>query len=134
MSREEMTARVVRAVRHPALTILGHPTGRLLLTRAGYAIDLRAVIDAAAEAGVAIEINANPHRLDLDWREVRQAAERGVLIAINPDAHSTAGLEHVAYGVNMARKAGLGPERILNCWTTNEVERYFAERKQARQA
>jgi endonuclease III len=117
MSSEEMTARVIRAVRHPPLTILGHPTGRLLLTRAGYAIDLEAVIDAAAEAGVAIEINANPHRLDLDWREVRHAAERGVLIAINPDAHSTAGLEHVAYGVNMARKAGLGPERILNCWT-----------------
>ncbi len=131
MSEEEMTARVIRAVRHPSLTMLGHPTGRLLLSREGYAIDLRAVIDAAAEAGVAIEINANPHRLDLDWRHVAYAAERGVLIAINPDAHSTAGLEHVSFGVSMARKAGLEARRILNCWPLDEVAAYFAERKQA---
>src|SRR5690606_13179101 len=115
--------------RHPSLTILGHPTGRLLLTRAGYALDVRAVIDAAAEAGVVVEINANPHRLDLDWREVRYAAGRGVLIAINPDAHSTAGLAHVAFGVNMARKAGLEPRQILNCWTLKEIEAYLAARK-----
>jgi DNA polymerase (family 10) len=130
MSEEEMTARVIRAVRHPALTMLGHPTGRLLLTREGYAIDVRAVIDAAAEEGVVVEINANPHRLDLDWRHVGYAAERGVLIAINPDAHSTSGLEHVAFGVNMARKAGLEARQILNCWTLDEVAAYFAERKQ----
>lgn len=130
MSETEMTARVIRAVRHPAMTILGHPTGRLLLTREGYAVDVRAVIDAAAGAGVAIEINANPHRLDLDWRHVRYAAERGVLIAINPDAHSVAGLEHVAFGVGMARKAGLEARQILNCWTLDEVAAYFAERKQ----
>ncbi|HET8656290.1 MAG TPA: DNA polymerase/3'-5' exonuclease PolX [Longimicrobiaceae bacterium] len=132
--RAEMTERVLRAVRNPRLTILGHPTGRLLLGREGYAIDLRAVIDAAAQAGVVIEINANPHRLDLDWREVRYAVERGVLIAINPDAHSTAGLRDVAYGVNAARKAGLEPSRILNCWTLNEVERFLAERKHRREA
>lgn len=132
MPRDEMTKRMIRAVRHPALTILGHPTGRLLLSREGYDVDVRAVIDAAAEAGVAIEINANPHRLDLDWREVRYAAERGVIIAIDPDAHSVKALEHVAFGVNMARKAGLEPARILNCWTVEEVERYLAERKQSR--
>jgi DNA polymerase (family 10) len=127
---EEMTERILRAVRSPELTILGHPTGRLLLSRAGYALDLRRVIDAAAEVGVAIEINANPHRLDLDWREARYAAGRGVVLAINPDAHSVPGLEHVAYGVSMARKAGLEPRQILNCWPPEEVEAFFAERKQ----
>ncbi|MBW3629662.1 MAG: DNA polymerase/3'-5' exonuclease PolX [Gemmatimonadetes bacterium] len=134
MAREEMTARMLRAVRNPYLTILGHPTGRLLLTRKGYDVDVRQLIDAAAERGVIIEINANPHRLDLDWREVRVAAAKGVLIAINPDAHSVNALQHVAYGVNMARKAGLAPEQILNCWPLDRVERYIAERKQAREA
>jgi DNA polymerase (family 10) len=134
MSREAMTARLIRAVRNPRLTILGHPTGRLLLRREGYAVDLAAVVDAAAEAGVVIEINAHPNRLDLDWREVRSAAARGVLIAINPDAHSVDALDHVAYGVNIARKAGLEPRQILNCWSRKEVEAYFAERKQASQA
>ena len=81
-----------------------------------------------------VEINADPHRLDLDWREARYAAERGVLVAIDPDAHSTAGLDNVAYGVNMARKAGLGPRQILNCWTLEEVEEYFAERTRRREA
>jgi DNA polymerase (family 10) len=134
MSEDEMTARVVRAVRHPSLTVLGHPTGRLLLTREGYALDVEAVLEAAAEAGVVVEINANPHRLDLDWRHVRRAAAMGIVIAINPDAHSIAALEHVAFGVNMARKAGLGPRQILNCWSLEEVEGYFAGRKQARPA
>jgi DNA polymerase (family X) len=134
MSAEEMTARVVRAVRNPYLTMLGHPTGRLLLTRRGYELDLGQVIEAAVESGVIIEINANPHRLDLGWREVREAVARGVLIAINPDAHSINGLDHAAYGVNVARKAGLAPERIVNCWTLDRVERYLAERKQAREA
>ena len=131
MPEREMTERVVRAVTNPFLTILGHPTGRLLLTRKGYAIDIRKVIDVAAERGVVIEINSNPHRLDLDWREVRYAVERGVLIAINPDAHSVVALDHVAFGVNMARKAGLDPERVLNCWSLEEVERYFAQRRKA---
>lgn len=131
MSETEMTERVIRAVRNPALTILGHPTGRLLLTREGYALDVPAVLEAAAAAGVVVEINANPHRLDLDWRHVRRAAELGIRIAINPDAHSVKALEHVAYGVNMARKAGLGPRQILNCWSLEEVEEYLARRKQA---
>lgn len=129
MAGEEMTARIVAAVRNPALTILGHPTGRLLLRREGYAVDVRAVVEAAAEAGVVIEINANPNRLDLDWRDVRYALELGVLIAINPDAHSVRELDNVAFGVNMARKAGLAPSRVLNCWSLEEVESYLAERK-----
>lgn len=130
MAEPEMTARMVRAVRNPYLTMLGHPTGRLLLTRDAYAVDVRAVLDAAAEAGVIVEINANPHRLDLDWRHLRYATGRGILIAINPDAHSTRGLDHVAFGVDIARKAGLEPRQVINTWTLDEVERYLAERKQ----
>lgn len=130
LSEVEMTARVIRAIENPHLTILGHPTGRLLLTRNAYAIDVNAVIDAASEHGVTIEINADPHRLDLDWRHVRYAAERGVVIPINPDAHSTAGLDNVAYGVNVARKGWLGARQVLNTWTLDEIETYFAERKQ----
>jgi DNA polymerase (family X) len=129
LTEAQMTERVVRAVRNPRLTILGHPTGRLLLRRDGYALDVAAVLDAAAEAGVVVEINANPHRLDLDWRHLRYAAERGVLIAINPDAHSTAALADVEYGINAARKGGLEASRILNTWTEDEVEAYFAGRK-----
>jgi DNA polymerase (family X) len=124
-----MTERVVRAVYSPHLTILGHPTGRLLLTREGYAIDIDAVIAAAAETGVAIEINAHPHRLDLGWRHVRSAAAAGVLIAINPDAHSVAALDHVTYGIHVARKAGLQPRQVLNTWPLDEVLDYLARRR-----
>jgi DNA polymerase (family X) len=90
-----------------------------------------AVIEAASECGVVIEINANPNRLDLDWRDVRYAVDLGVLIAINPDAHSVRELENVAFGVNMARKAGLAPQQVLNCWSLKEIEEYFAERKRS---
>lgn len=130
MPEAEMTGRIIRAVRHPRLTILGHPTGRLLLTREGYAVDVDAVLEAAAAAGVAVEINANPRRLDLDWRHVRRAAELGIPIAVNPDAHSIAALDHVAFGINMARKAGLEPRQVLNTWPVEEIARYFGQRKQ----
>ncbi len=133
-TREEMTERIVKAVHDPALTILGHATGRLLLRREGYPVDVRAVIEAASECGVVIEINANPNRLDLDWRDVRYAVELGVLIAINPDAHSVAELQNVAFGVNMARKAGLSPDQILNCWSLEEIEEYLSERRSRREA
>lgn len=132
MERSEMTRRMVKAVRNPALTILGHPTGRLLLTRDGYAVEVASVLKEAARSGIVIEINANPHRLDLDWRHVREAAELGILIAINPDAHSVVALDHVAFGINMARKAGLEPRQVLNTWPVDQVKEYFAERKQSR--
>src|SRR5690606_12071427 len=122
----------VAAIRNPALTMLGHPTGRLLLTRAGYPLDIAKVLKAAARAGVVIEINANPHRLDLDWRHVREAAALGIIISINPDAHSVMALDHVVFGVNMARKAGLEPRQVLNTWTLDEVTEYFAARKEGR--
>src|SRR5690606_23067323 len=99
LSQAEQTARVLKALENPHLTFLGHPTGRLLLSREGYAIDMDAVIEAAAERGVGIEINANPWRLDMDWRLWRRAAELGVRTAINPDAHSVDGLDDVRYGV-----------------------------------
>ncbi|MGB0258743.1 MAG: DNA polymerase/3'-5' exonuclease PolX, partial [Coraliomargarita sp.] len=100
-SEEDMTARVIRAIEHPATTMLGHPTGRLLLRREPYKIDLQKVIDAAIANKVIIEINANPRRLDMDWRLWRRAAERGLMCAINPDAHSTEGLGYFAAGVNI---------------------------------
>jgi DNA polymerase (family 10) len=128
-NEDEMTARVIRAVEHPATTMLGHPTGRLLLRREPYRIDLRKVIDACIDNRVIIEINANPRRLDLDWRLWRRAAERGLICAINPDAHSTEGLKYFEAGVNMARKGWLGPDHILNCRDAAGVQRWFDERK-----
>lgn len=132
MPRREMTDRIVRAVSHPALTILGHATGRLLLTRSGYEVDVREVIDACAAHGVAIEINADPHRLDVDWHHARYAVEKGVLVAIDPDAHSTAALGNVAFGVNVARKGWLEAPGVLNTWTLPDVEAHLAQRKQDR--
>lgn len=127
-SEAEMTARVIQAIEHPATTMLGHPTGRLLLRREPYRIDLQKVIDAAIANRVIIEINANPHRLDLDWRLWRRAAERGLMCAINPDAHSMDGLRYFEAGVNIARKGWLGAEQVLNCRSTSGVVQWFDER------
>ena len=114
MSEAEATERIVRAVENPYTRILGHPTGRLLLVREGYPLNHERIIDACAEHDVAIELNANPYRLDLDWRWVRPALDRGVLIAINPDAHATDELDNVQWGVRVARKGWLTPEQCLN--------------------
>ena len=128
-SEEEMTARVIRAIEHPATVMLGHPTGRLLLRREPYKIDLPKVIDAAIANRVIIEINANPHRLDMDWRFWRRAAESGLMCAINPDAHSLAGLNYYEAGVNIARKGWLEKEHILNCRNCEGVARWFDSRE-----
>ncbi|MEJ7758053.1 MAG: PHP domain-containing protein [Gemmatimonadaceae bacterium] len=117
----KMTARVLAAMEDPRLTILGHPTGRLLLSREGYPIDLDAVIERAAETGVALELNADPHRLDLDWRELGKARERGVIIEIGPDAHSEASLDNVHIGVGIARKAWLRASDVLNAMPAERV-------------
>ena len=114
MTAAEMTARMLAAMDNPCLTIIGHPTGRLLLSRDPYGLDLDAVVEKAAATGVALEINADPHRLDLDWRLARRAREGGAAISIGADAHNAAGIANVEYGVNMARKAWLGPTHILN--------------------
>ncbi len=114
MSAGQMTARVLRAMEDPRLTILGHPTGRLLMAREPYAIDMDAVLEAAARRGVAIEVNADPHRLDLDWHRVRRARSLGVAISIGADAHATAGMSNVALGLGVARKGWLTRGDVLN--------------------
>ncbi|MEN9842146.1 MAG: hypothetical protein RL376_1946 [Verrucomicrobiota bacterium] len=127
-SEDEMTRRIVRAIEHPRTTMLGHATGRLLLRREGYKVDLARVIDAAIAQRVVIELNAHPARLDLDWRLWRRAAERGLLCAINPDAHSLAGLRHVESGVRVARKGWLQAEQVLNTRDFAGVLRWFSSR------
>jgi DNA polymerase (family 10) len=114
LPREQMTQRLVRAASNPLVTMLGHPTGRLLLARDGYAVDLDAVIDAAAAAHTMIEINANPHRLDLDAVHCRRAREKGVMIVINPDAHSVTGLDDLDYGISVARRGWLTKTDVWN--------------------
>ncbi|MDH3816618.1 MAG: helix-hairpin-helix domain-containing protein [Acidobacteriota bacterium] len=115
LTEEAQTERLVRAVTHPACRILGHPTGRLLLARPGYALDLDTVLLACAEHGVAVEINASPYRLDIDWRWARRALDLGLKLAVNPDAHSTQGFEDVRWGVAVARKAGATKADLINC-------------------
>jgi DNA polymerase (family 10) len=128
-SEAVMTARIIRAIEHPATTMLGHPSGRLLLRREPYKVNLDKVIDAAIANRVIIEINANPHRLDLDWRYWRRAADRGLMCAINPDAHRPESLAQYAAGVNIARKGGLPSESVLNTRNRVGVERWFRKRR-----
>ncbi|MGH9419596.1 MAG: PHP domain-containing protein, partial [Thermoanaerobaculia bacterium] len=130
MERSVMTARVLRAMDDPRLTVLGHATGRLLLSRKGYEIDIDAVIEKAAELNVAIELNADPYRLDLDWRYCRQARDKGVKIAIGPDAHSEAALENVEMGVGLARKAWCEKADVLNCLGSKEFLAFAAARRE----
>jgi DNA polymerase (family 10) len=129
MPEEEMTRRVLRAMEDPHTTFLGHVTARLLLRRRGVALDMDRVLRAASELGVAVEINASPHRLDLDWRHGPRARELGLLTAINPDAHVAAGMDDVRYGVGIARKAGFSPERVVNTYGAEEFAEFCARRK-----
>jgi DNA polymerase (family 10) len=114
LSEEDQTRRICRALANPYVTMLGHATGRLLLSRDAYRVDMRQVLDAAAAHGKVVEINANPHRLDLDWRLCGYAKEKGVQFSINPDAHSTEGLADVPFGVNVARKGGVTAQDVVN--------------------
>ncbi|WP_305031930.1 helix-hairpin-helix domain-containing protein [Hymenobacter convexus] len=129
MDERKATDRLLRAIENPYTTMLGHPTGRLLLRRQGYPIDYKAVIDACAQHKVIIEINANPWRLDLDWRWVRYALDQGVMLSINPDAHHTNGYEDMRYGVLMGRKGHLTKEMTFNAKSVEEVAAYFEQRK-----
>ncbi len=114
LPRAQQTERIVRAVRNPRVTLLGHATGRLLLSRGGFDVDMHAVLEAAGAAGCGVEINASPYRLDLDWRLGAAARAAGVFTSINPDAHDLPGLLDVRWGVGIARKAGFPPEAVLN--------------------
>ncbi len=129
MDGDTMTKRVLAAFDDPHLTILAHPTGRLLLSREPYALDVEAVLEKAAQVGAAVELNADPHRLDLDWRYCRRAKELGVTIEIGPDAHSTPGLDNVHFGVGMARKAWLEAGEILNARSADEVIAFARRRR-----
>ncbi|MBK1877012.1 DNA polymerase/3'-5' exonuclease PolX [Pelagicoccus mobilis] len=125
----EMTKRLIRAIEHPATTMLGHLTGRILLRREGYKLDVAKVVDAAIANGVIIEINANPRRLDMDWRFWRQAADKGLLTSINPDAHRAEHFKFVSAGVNTARKGWLSEKHVFNTLSLAEVKQAFARRR-----
>ena len=132
MTLEKATTRLIRAIENPFTTILGHPTGRLLLAREGYPIDHRAVIDACAQHNVVLEINASPYRLDIDWRWIDYAMQRGVMLSINPDAHDFAGLLDMHYGVAVGRKGGLTKAMTFNALSADEVQRHFEKKRLSR--
>lgn len=121
-----MTQRIIRALEHPLSTMLGHLTGRILLRREGYEVNVKKVIEAALANGKIIEINANPHRLEMDWRHWRKAAEQGLIASINPDAHATEHLKFVRNGVCIARKGWLTKQHVLNTWPLDDVKEHLA--------
>jgi len=129
MSQKRMTERITRAISNKFSTILAHPTGRLLLARDPYEVDIIEIIDAASEFAVDIEINASPFRLDLDWRACKHAKEKGVKIFINPDAHSIEGFYEYKFGVNTARKGWLEKKDVTNTMEPVEMKDYLYKKK-----
>jgi DNA polymerase (family X) len=129
LSEADMTRRIIRAISNPLVTILAHPTGRLLLKREPYVVDLPAVIDAAAETGTWIELNAAPKRLDLDWRWWPRAKEKGVKCVINPDAHRAERLQDLWFGIGIARKGWLTKNDVMNCLALGKIEDALAGKK-----
>lgn len=129
MDKHKATQRLLRAIENPYTTILGHPTGRLLLSREGYPIDHQAIIDACAERGVVIEINASPYRLDLDWRWIQYCLEKGVMLSINPDAHEKDGYFDMHYGVAVARKGGLVKQMTFNALSLVDMQAYLQKKR-----
>jgi DNA polymerase (family 10) len=132
MERAAQTARILSAVRNPFVTVRGHMTGRQLLRRPGYEVDVEKILAACAKHGVAVEINANPWRLDLDWRWYQRGSELGCMFSINPDAHSTAEIDLVRWGVSIARKGGIPPGRVLNCLGLKAFTKWLDARRAAR--
>ena len=132
MTEEKAMSRLLRAIENPYTAILGHLTGRLLLSRPGYPVDHKRIIDACVQNKVVIELNAHPRRLDMDWRWVGYALDQGALISIDPDAHSIEGYDVIRYGVLAAQKAGLTPERNLSSKDLEEFRGWLAERKKAK--
>jgi DNA polymerase (family 10) len=129
MNEERATARLVKAIENPYTTILGHMTGRQLLIRPGYPVDFKKVIDACAANGVVIEINANPYRLDMDWSHIPYALEKGVMISINPDAHSINEIDNIRWGVSAARKGGLTKDMTWNAMGLDGIEGWLKDRR-----
>jgi DNA polymerase (family 10) len=130
MGRQEQTDRIVKAVENPHTTILGHVTGRQLLRRPGYEVDMERILRACAKHGVAVEINAHPWRLDMDWRWCERALELGCMFSINPDAHSTEEIDNVQWGVLMARKGAVPKDRVLNTLNLAQFEAHLRQRKE----
>jgi len=128
MDEARATSRLIKAIEHPATRILGHPTGRLLLARPGYPINEKKVIDACAANGVAIELNANPQRLDMDWTWIPYAQQKSVMVSINPDAHSKESIHYVRHGVNVARKGLLDRSACLNSLSCDQFIQWLATR------
>jgi len=125
LSEDDMTKRMIKAIEHPKTNIIAHPTGRLLLSRDGYSVNLYKIIDACAENKVAIEINSSPYRLDLDWRYLDYALNRGVKFSINPDAHSTEEIIYTKYGIMTARKGALTSENVINCYDYKKFQKFI---------
>jgi DNA polymerase (family 10) len=134
LERKAQTDRLLRAVAHPYTTIIGHMTGRQLQRRPGYEIDVEKVLRACAKHDVAVEINAHPWRLDLDWRWHQAALDFGCMMSINPDAHSIRELDHMHWGVEMARKGGVPADRVLNAMSLAEITRYFQQKRRSRES
>lgn len=128
LDEDEMTKRILKAVENPNTDLLGHPSGRLLLSREPYKFKVKKIIDACAANDVAVEINANPRRLDLDWRYIFYAREKGCLFSVNPDAHSFTDVDYLKYGVGIARKGGLQPEEIINCYSFDEFKEFLSRK------
>jgi len=131
LDRKEQTQRLLRAISHPHTTIIGHMTGRQLQRRPGYEIDIKKVLRACAKHDVVVEINAHPWRLDLDWRWHQAALDFGCMMSINPDAHSIPELDHMHWGVEMARKGGVPADRVLNAMTLPEITRYLRQKRRS---
>lgn len=128
MTQKEMTGRIKKALQNPYTTMLAHPTGRLLLAREPYAVDIMEIIDAAAQYNKVLELNANPHRLDLDWRNCIYARKKGVKISINPDAHNAAGLTDISFGIKIARKGWLEKRDCINCLNLGEMKTFLSRK------
>ena len=125
LDEKEMTERIIKAVENSYVDVLAHPSGRLLLSRNPYKFDIKKVIDACFANNVAIEINSSPKRLDLEWRWIYYAREKGCLFSINPDAHTISEISYLVYGIMMARKAGLQPEEVINCFNLNKFKKFL---------
>ena len=130
LSADEMTGRIIRAMENPYVNIIGHVSGRLLLGRDPYGLHMEKVLTAAARTRTVMEINADPKRLDLDWRFCKQAKELGVKFSINPDAHSVAGLANVQYGISVARKGWLTKDDVINCLPLEEFVAWVKQQRE----
>lgn len=129
LSKEEQTQRMLHAIANPYVDIIGHPTGRILLGRAGYELDMEALIDAAVHHNVCIEVNSHPSRLDIDWRLLRKARDKGMKTSIDPDAHVTTGIDDMRYGVGVARKGWIRASDVLNAMPIEDLLAYFHARR-----